>query len=63
MENPYNGKRDRSDIRTYYTSELDYLIMLRTRFACQWCGTATGQCPSCIDQDNRISDLERAAYA
>ena len=54
---PFDGSRDHRDIRTFYTSELDYLRAMRKRYSCAYCGTATTQCGSCADLDRRILHL------
>lgn len=60
-EPPFDGSRDNRDIRTFYTSELAYLKAMRARYACQFCGTASWQCRSCREDDERIEALEKQA--
>lgn len=57
---PFDGSCDHRDIRTFYTSELDYLVAMRKRYACANCGTATGECSSCQRTRERIEELSRA---
>ena len=54
---PFDGSCDHRDIRTFYTSELDYLVAMRKRYACANCGTATGECSSCQRTRERIEAL------
>lgn len=56
---PFDGSRDHRDIRTFYTSELDYLRAMRKRYACANCGTSSRECASCQRQRERIEELER----
>lgn len=58
--NVYNGLRQPEDIRSFYTSELGYLRAMQRRYACQWCGTSSMECPSCSRVRVRIEELERA---
>jgi hypothetical protein len=57
---PFDGSRDHRDIRTFYTSEVDYLRAIQKRYACQWCGTSPGECPSCASLRERIEALTTA---
>lgn len=63
MLDPYDGSCDHRDIRSFYTSELAYLVAMRKRYACQFCGTSAMSCPSCAAQDARIAELERVPLA
>lgn len=56
--NPYSGLQNPSDIRSYYTSELAFLVAMRARYACQFCGTSSMQCRSCRELDEQITKLE-----
>ena len=57
---PFDGSCDHRDIRTFYTSELDFLVAMRKRYACANCGTATGECSSCQRTRERIEELSNA---
>jgi hypothetical protein len=60
MTSPFDGSCRHEDIRSFYTSELDYLVAMRKRYACPNCATATGECASCQRTRERIEELGRS---
>jgi hypothetical protein len=57
---PFDGSCRPEDIRSFYTSELAYLRAMQKRYACQWCGASSCECPSCRNLRERIEALEAA---
>lgn len=58
MQSPFDGSCDNRDIRTFYTSELEYLKYIRKRYACANCGASASECASCQNLRERIDELE-----
>lgn len=58
-ESPFDARPDNRDIRTFYTSELDYLVAMSKRYACQFCGTSPSECSGCRSRRERIEQLQK----